>query len=169
MSFADRLIRTGKLPPVILIVPDDTAGFGYPAALALDLVPYVDGKFRTIPERQDRGVAGISAGGAVAARLAFQYPDEFGSLGILSGGIATGEVGPFEKWINAASSGNMPRIRIDVGDQDSGILPLTRNLVDILDRDKLSYLFNIGHGNHDWTFWSPLMESYLLWFAEAWK
>lgn len=169
MSLADRLIRAGKMPPAILIVPDDTVGFGYHISLAQDLVPYVDGKFRTIPERSSRGVGGISHGGAIAARMAFQFSDEFGSLGILSGGIATGEIGTFENWITASSFGNQHRIRIDVGDQDTGILPLTLNLVGILDRNKLPYTFTVGQGNHDWNFWSPLMESYLLWFAEAWK
>jgi enterochelin esterase-like enzyme len=169
MSDADRLIRAGDMPPAILIAPDDTVGFGYHASLALDLVPYVDNKFNTIPERRYRGVAGISHGGAIAARMALQFPEVFGSLGVLSGGIATSETGTFEDWIASASPESRPRIRIDLGDQDIGILPLTLNLVGILDRDKLPYTFTVGRGNHDWNFWSPLMESYLLWFAEAWK
>jgi enterochelin esterase-like enzyme len=169
MSLADRLIRSGKMPPAILIVPDDTVGFGYQTAIVRDLVPYVDGKFRTVPEWLYRGVGGISHGGAIAARMAIQFPDVFGSLGVLSGGIATGEVGTFENWIAAASPGNRPRIRIDLGDQDSGIMPLTLNLVGVLDRYKVPYTFTVGRGNHDWNFWSPLMERYLLWFADAWK
>ena len=48
-------------------------------------------------------------------------------------------------------------------------MPLTQNLVNILDHDKVPYTLNIGHGDHDWAFWSSKMESYLLWFAEAWK
>ena len=132
MSLADRLIRTGKMPPAILVVPDATVAFGYNAALAIDLVPYVDDEFNTLPGREHRGVGGISHGAAIAARMAFQFPELFGSLGVLSGGIASGEKGAFDDWISAAPSENLPRVRIDVGDQDSGILPLTQNLVDVL-------------------------------------
>ena len=168
MSLTDRLIRTGKMPPAILIVPDQIIDFGYNEALATDLIPDVDSKFNTIPEREYRGVGGISSGGAVAARMAIQFPNEFGSLGILSGGIATDEKGTFDHWIAAGASNNRPRIRIDIGDAD-GIMPYTQNLVKILDQDKVPYTLNIGHGDHDWVFWSSRMESYLLWFAEAWK
>jgi enterochelin esterase-like enzyme len=169
MSLADRLIRAGKMLPAILIVPDDTVGFGYHAALAIDLIPYVDKKFNTVPQRQYRGVGGISHGGAIAARMAIQFPDEFGSLGILSGGIATGETGTFEAWIASASSESRPRIRIDLGDQDIGILPLTQNLTKVLDHNNVPYTLTMGRGGHTDFFWSPLMEPYLLWFAEAWK
>jgi enterochelin esterase-like enzyme len=168
MSLADTLIRAGKMPPALLIVPDEHIDFGFNTALATDLIPYVDKKFNTIPERQYRGVGAISSGGAIAARMAFQFPNEFGSLGVLSGGIATGEKGTFENWMSTTSLPNRPRVRIDVGDQD-GIMPLTQNLVNVLDHDKVPYTLNIGHGNHDWTFWSARMESFLLWFAEAWK
>ena len=38
MSLADRLIRAGKMPPVLLIVPDEIIDFGYNTALATDLL-----------------------------------------------------------------------------------------------------------------------------------
>ena len=169
MSLADRLIRAGKMPPAILVVPDATVAFGYHAALAIDLVPYVDGKFHTLPEREYRGVGGISHGAAIAARMAFEFPEVFGSLGLLSGGIASGEEGTFGDWISAAPPGTLPRVRIEVGGQDSGILPLTQNLVEVLQQKDVIYTLNIEPGDHNWNFWSPRMESYLLWFAQAWK
>jgi enterochelin esterase-like enzyme len=169
MSLADRLIRAGKMPATILVVPDATVALGYPSALAIDLVPYVDGKFNTLPERAYRGVGGISHGAAIAARMAFQFPQVFGSLGLLSGGIASEEERVFDDWISAAPPGTLPRLRIDVGGQDSGILPLTQNLVDVLQQRNVIYTLNIEPGDHNWNFWSPRMESYLLWFAQAWK
>ncbi len=168
MSLADRLIRAEKMPPVIVIVPNDKVAQGYHRALAIDLISYVDDKFRTIKDKHDRGVGGISHGGGIAARMAFQFPDVFGSLGILSGGIASQEKETFEEWIASTSADNLPRVRIDVGDQD-GIMLLTQNLTTVLDDDQVRYTLNVGKGNHNWAFWSSRMESYLLWFAEAWE
>jgi len=166
MSLADRLIRDRKMAPTVLIIPNDTVGYGYHAALALDLIPYVDEKFKTLKDRRYRGVGGISHGAAIAARMAFQFPDTFGSLGVFSGGIDASEKSTFDTWIG--SSKNRPRVLIDIGDQD-GIMSLTQNLLDVLDSQKVSYKLNIGTGGHNWAFWSAHMESYLLWFAEAWK
>lgn len=102
------------------------------------------------------------------ASLAFQFPDTFGSLSILSGGIASQEEEIFADWIASTSVDNWPRVRIDVGSLD-GIMPLTQNLTSLLDRGQVPYTLNMGEGDPHWTFWSPLMESYLLWFAKAWE
>jgi enterochelin esterase-like enzyme len=168
LSLTNRLIQNGKMPPVIVIVPSTEIGYGSDAALAKDLVPYVDGKFRTIRDRQHRGVGGISHGAAIAVRMAFQFPGTFGSAGLLSGGIADGEDVRFEEWIKRTPLDQWPRVHIDVGDQDA-IIRLTQNLLRVLDANRVPYTLNIGHGNHNWSFWSPLMEPYLLWFSQAWK
>ena len=169
MSLADRLIHQEKLPHVIIIVPSDKVTQGYHAALALDLVPYVDKNYNTIRDPRYRGVGGISHGGGIASRMALQFPDVFGSLGVLSGGIAEGEKQTVDEWIASIPTRNLPRVRIDVGEQDSGIAPFTQNLVEVLDHHQVPYTLNIEPGDHNWAFWSPRMESYLLWFAEAWK
>jgi enterochelin esterase-like enzyme len=166
MALADRLIHAGKMPPALVIVPEETIAQGYHASLAIDLVPYVDEKYNTLRDRQYRGVGGISHGAAIAARMAFQFPDLFGSLGMLSGGIAAGETSTFDTWID--SSQNRPRVLIDVGDQDA-IMNLTKNLLGVMDAHKVPYELNVDPGNHTGQFWSDHMESYLLWFAEGWN
>ena len=47
---------------------------------AKELVPFVDRRFRTLPEREARGLAGEFIGGRGAFMLAMTYPDTFGSL-----------------------------------------------------------------------------------------
>jgi S-formylglutathione hydrolase FrmB len=123
------------------------------ALSAIDLVLWDESP--TIKDRRYRGAGGISHGGGIAARMAFQFPETFGSLGILSGGIASQEKETFSIWIASASADNLPRVRIDVGDRD-GILPLTQNLTSVLDDSQVPYTLNVGSGDHNWTFWSPL-------------
>ncbi len=165
MSLTDRLIQAGKMPPTIIIIPKDTVAQGYHAALAIDLIPYVDEKYNTLRDRHYRGVGGISHGAAIAARMAFQFPEVFGSLGMFSGGIDKSEKPTFNAWI--ASTENLPRVLIEVGDQDA-IMSLTQNLLEVLDSQAVPYELNTYPGDHNWAFWSAHMEAYLLWFAEAW-
>jgi len=52
--------------------------------IARDLVGYIDAHYRTIPDRQARGLAGHSMGGYGTARIGMKHPDVFGSLYIMS-------------------------------------------------------------------------------------
>lgn len=168
MSLAERLIHSGKMPPVIIIVPVAPIGYGSDAALAKDLVPYVDSRFHTLPNREHRAVGGISHGAAIAARMAFQFPDTFGSVGLLSGGVDESEISRFDGWVLHTPPQRWPRVLIDVGQQDA-IMNLTHNLLTVLDRRRVPYTINVGQGGHNWTFWSAQMESYLLWLSMGWK
>ena len=49
-----------------------------------DLVAYIDAHYRTIPDRQSRGLVGHSMGGYGASRIGMKHPDVFGALYIMS-------------------------------------------------------------------------------------
>jgi enterochelin esterase-like enzyme len=49
-----------------------------------DLVAYIDQHYRTIADRQSRGLAGHSMGGYGASRIGMKHPDVFGALYIMS-------------------------------------------------------------------------------------
>ena len=52
--------------------------------IAHDVVAYIDVHYRTIPERNSRGLVGHSMGGYGASRIGMKHPDVFGSLYIMS-------------------------------------------------------------------------------------
>ena len=45
-----------------------------------ELIPHIDGNFKTIPAREGRAIMGGSMGGLGALRLAFKRPDMFSSV-----------------------------------------------------------------------------------------
>jgi len=49
-----------------------------------DVVTYIDTHYRTIPNRESRGLVGHSMGGYGAIRIGMKHPDVFGSLYIMS-------------------------------------------------------------------------------------
>ena len=49
-----------------------------------DLLPHVDGKYRTLAERSGRLVAGYSMGGYGALSLALRHPERFCAAGLIS-------------------------------------------------------------------------------------
>ena len=49
-----------------------------------DVVTYIDAHYRTIPNRESRGLVGHSMGGYGASRIGMKHPDVFGSLYVMS-------------------------------------------------------------------------------------
>jgi S-formylglutathione hydrolase FrmB len=52
--------------------------------IARDVVSYIDTHYRTIPNRNSRGLVGHSMGGYGASRIGMKHPDVFGALYIMS-------------------------------------------------------------------------------------
>lgn len=52
--------------------------------IARDVVAYIDAHYRTIPDRQSRGLVGHSMGGYGASRIGMKHPEVFGALYIMS-------------------------------------------------------------------------------------
>jgi len=93
---ADTLAAAGTAREMIVVMPNAftlhkgsmysnsvTTG-DWETYVARDLVAYVDGHYRTIPNRMSRGLAGHSMGGYGAVRIGMKRPDVFSSLYLMS-------------------------------------------------------------------------------------
>jgi endo-1,4-beta-xylanase len=52
-----------------------------------DLIPHIDGAYRTIARREGRMIEGFSMGGFGAAHLGFKHPELFGAVSIIDGAL----------------------------------------------------------------------------------
>jgi len=96
----DRLIGSGKVQPLIAVMPDGFTKYGgsqyldssahgrYETHLVKELVPYVDRTFRTRALAKHRAVLGKSSGGFGAIVHGLRHPDVFGALADHSGDSA---------------------------------------------------------------------------------
>ncbi|HKO17857.1 MAG TPA: alpha/beta hydrolase-fold protein [Acidobacteriaceae bacterium] len=66
------------------------AGGAYGKLMINDLIPWVDGNFRTIPDKDHRAMAGLSMGGFMTASVTMTNLDKFSYIGLFSGGTAAG-------------------------------------------------------------------------------
>ena len=94
---ADAVFATGQAPPAIMVYVDawtsyggsqfvDSAGTGrYHSYLCDEVVPWVDARFRTIPDRANRAITGKSSGGFGAMITPMLRPDLFGALATHAG------------------------------------------------------------------------------------
>ena len=96
-ELADDLFARGASPPAILVWVDawtslggsqfiDSPGTGrYHTHIVEELVPFVDARYRTMPEAAHRGIAGKSSGGYGAMVNPMLRPDVFGGLATHAG------------------------------------------------------------------------------------
>ncbi len=87
----DVLIGEGTMKPCILVMPDCFTRWGgsqyvnspalgrYEDYVIREIIPWVDGRFRTLNDPSHRAVAGKSSGGYGALRLSMSHPDVFGT------------------------------------------------------------------------------------------
>lgn len=81
-----------------------------------ELVPYIDGNFRTLPTRDSRGIAGIFIGGYGAIRFGMRHPDVFGSVYAMhpvGTGSGVGVMAAIPKWDILAKARSMDDVRAD--------------------------------------------------------
>jgi Putative esterase len=88
----DRAIAAGAIDKFILVSVDMTTPIGsswyvnspvtghWEDFMIQELVPYMDAHFRTLPNRNSRGIAGDFMGAYGAIRFGMKYPDVFGSV-----------------------------------------------------------------------------------------
>jgi len=97
----DNLIAEGKTRPFIIVMtygmtndikpgsPGGLASFNirpFQTVLVNELIPYVDGHFRTLADQRHRAMAGLSMGGFETKLIAPANLDKFAYIGLLSGG-----------------------------------------------------------------------------------
>lgn len=95
-EMASALIAEERIEEAIIVMPNAANAYGgsfyarnkvigdYQTYIARDLVKYIDGKYRTIPNRDCRSIAGNSMGANGALSLALAYPGVFGAVAAMS-------------------------------------------------------------------------------------
>jgi hypothetical protein len=96
-ELADRGIASGEMPPCVVVYVDcwtslggsqflDSPGTGrYLTYLCDEVIPWVDARYRTMAERDHRGIAGKSSGGYGAMVVPMLREDLFGGLATHAG------------------------------------------------------------------------------------
>ena len=86
-KFIHKHISSGAVPPMIYVfvnggpvshynLPDRKHAMGEDVFVK-ELIPHIDGRYRTVAERKGRGLEGFSQGGRGTTRIMFKYPHLF--------------------------------------------------------------------------------------------
>ena len=88
LATAERLVREKKVEPFIIVFVDPAdrmkeywASDAFADFMAKELVPHVDGRYRTRPVREARALLGASLGGVISVWTALRHPAVFARVG----------------------------------------------------------------------------------------
>lgn len=156
----------------------------YESYIAKELVPDVDGKYKTIKDRKSRAITGLSMGGHGALYLAIKHQDLFAAAGSMSGGV---DIRPFpDSWAIKERLGSYDQnperwtantivemthlikpsslaLIIDCG-KDDFFYQVNVALHEKLMYNNVLHDFIIRPGEHNWTYWANSITFQLLYF-----
>ncbi len=166
---ADKLIAAGEIAPLIIVLPRDRDDARLDPAFVVDLVPYVDGHYRTLASAGYRAIGGMSRGGGWSIHLGLRYPNVFGRVGAHSPAIFLGDENNVLKYIRAAAkNGTAPALYLDVGDSDNQSQSAVW-LDQMFTAFKFPHKYVVQPGGHDERYWGAHLDDYLRFYAAAWR
>ena len=155
-----------------------------------ELIPEIDKRFRTIPTRDKRAIAGLSMGGFGSLKFGLKYPDRFVLVGSFSGALGAasytekripgaigrtidGIFGPvgsdtrksndiFEivRSLTPEKTKGLPFIYLDCGTEDF-LFQNNRDFVALLSEKKVPHEYRQLPGAHNWAYWDRQVQEFL--------
>lgn len=163
----DYMIAHEMIPPVIAIFVDPTNrmeeysyDYEFMEMFVNELVPWIDGQYRTMPEPENRAVAGVSLGGLTSLLFTIQHPEVFGNCGAYSSAIWFGDI--IDQY--DASQVLPVRIYMDAGTYEPSIYSSSVTLKGILEDAQWDFQWRSWHEGHSWGAWRAHLDDALLHF-----
>lgn len=94
----DKGIAARQIPPMIIVMPDAGATwyindhkseYPYEEMFFQEFIPFIDTTYRTRPDKEFRGISGLSMGGYGALGYAMRHPEYFSACAAFSSGLLT--------------------------------------------------------------------------------
>lgn len=190
----DNLIAEGKAEPMIVVMPNGNSGkqaapgetsenLSYKPAMTNlipgsykngkyetafpEIVRFVDQRYRTLPDKAHRALAGLSMGGFHTLYISVNHPSYFDYIGLFSAGLDMSNVdvsqpayGDLDGKLKALQASGYKLFWVAIGDEDF-LYQTNRDFCERLDGLKFDYEYHESSRGHLWSNW----RQYLLLFA----
>ncbi len=183
----DNLIAQGKSKPMIVVMPNGNSILDAAPGESIsnakpaldvnnmangkieksfpDLMNFVEKSYRTLNDKNNRAIAGLSMGGFQTIHISAYYPDKFGYVGPFSAAVTSEAVDvPFYKDFHSqviTQFKNPPKVySIYIGKEDF-LYQDNVNYRQFLDGNKLKYGYTETDGGHTWKNWRIYLTDFL--------
>lgn len=177
----DNLIEKGLAEPMICVMPNGNPGQQGAAPLMLaqktfdrndpnnanlyvrsivnDIIPYIEGHYRAIPDRSARAISGLSMGGGHTTAVTTEYPGTFDYILPLSAGMR-GEPDVIDPQLQKIKEAGYKLYWIGCGEDDPLAYQSSVNLDEALTRNGMEHTFFVTPGGHTWSNWRIYLNTF---------
>jgi enterochelin esterase family protein len=162
----DNLSAEGQIPGLVTVMVDPVnrmqeywANDRYLEFLCSELLPEIEQRYRTEPDRKARGIMGASLGGLISVYAALSRPDLFSLVAGQSSALMIQE----EKLASMVHPTRASfRFYFDVGKYEPRFIPAHERLIGLLKQKRWPTLYQELPGGHNWTSWRAHLKDLLV-------
>lgn len=195
-----KLVEYASRHKFIIVMPEGADGWysdsvsvpndKYESYIIKELIPEIERKYRAIPDREHRMIAGLSMGGYGSLKFGLKYPEMFSLIGSFSGALGAVNwtektAGPVARSIDLVFGLDMeganrrsndifkmareltpdtikalPYVYMSCGTEDF-LIANNRDFLGILNERKVPHEYREHPGIHDWIFWDDQVREFL--------
>jgi enterochelin esterase-like enzyme len=168
----DNLIAEGRIPTLVAVMVDPVnrmeeywANDRYLEFLCEELLPEIEQRYRTAPDRKARGVMGASLGGLISVYAALSRPDLFSLIAGQSSALMMEEqkLAAMVPGIRGVSF----RFYFDVGKYEPRFIPAHERFIRLLKKKRWPTFYQELPGGHNWTSWRAHLKDLLIFLWSA--
>jgi len=161
----DNLLAEGKMVPMVVVMPNGTVT-GVPNEvppfaedMVTDIIPFTESNYNVLTDKDHRAVAGLSMGGMETLEVAFNNPDMFNYVWVLSSSFAPGQEPAAESARlkvkeNIAKLNSFKEMVFTQGGESDIAYNNCKNTLSQLDKDGLKYEYmENAQAGHSWGTW----------------
>ena len=173
----DNLIAQGRAKEMIVVMDNGNCDYGFGAkkgetreefgasfeqVLLEDIVPYIDGTFRTKSDRKNRAMAGLSWGGKQTLDITTRHLDKFAYLGTFSGAIFGVNLKDYNAGVFVDANAFNSQVRyffMGCGSEENFG---TEKMVNELNEMGIDVTYFVSQGtHHEWLTWRRCFAEYV--------
>lgn len=165
-AILDNLYADKKIVPMIVVMPNGRAqkndraegnvfatapAFGlFDQDLLGSVIPFVDGRYPTIADRDHRALAGLSMGGGQSLNFGLANTETFGWVGGFSS--APNTFAPEKLVTDPEKAKTLKLLWISCGDKD-GLIDISQGVHRYLKSKEIGHIWHVDSGAHTWPVW----------------
>jgi enterochelin esterase family protein len=131
----------------------------FPQSLMIEIVPFVENRFRVIADKRSRAIAGLSMGGGQTTAATALYPKAFNYIGVWSAGSRQPEE-DIVKQLSAIKAAGARLYHVGCGVDDPLAHDGSMKLVALLKKLDMRYKLRESPGGHTWSNWRLYLSEF---------
>ncbi len=177
----DNLLASGKAKPMIVVMPNGSMPMNnkpgsdlaqsmsamralFADELLKEVMPQVEKTYRTLNNRENRAIAGLSMGGFQTLDVTLSHPELFDYVGVFSSGFFGATIDEAEtKYAKAlqdpAFNKGKKLFWVEIG-KDDFVMDANKKTLALLDKHNIKYQYKETDGGHTWINWRQYLHEY---------